>query len=430
MKNKTPKDKIITLCMIVKDETHIIKECLESMIPYIDRYDITDTGSSDGTPELIKEFMDEHDIPGEVYISDWKGFGDSGGKTGSRTESLRNCDGKADYAWVIDADDYINGNFEFPKVMDADSYSLKIGREDFVWWRNQIFKTGLDWSYVGVLHEYAECKGVDHQPNIVRIIGNYNISARTLGARNVGITTEEKYTKDAEKLEEALKEEPNNSRYQFYLAQSYFDSQQYQKSHDAYLKRTEMGGWEEEIFYSFYRVAMIKALLDHPWPEIQQGFLDAYDCRPNRAEPLYQLSRIYRQVHDKPRLAYMFARMALEIPYPKDDILFISDEVYKYQILDEIGATAFYAGKPHVGYHACRRLVDENLVPEDHRQRVMENLKQYENIVQQIHIQEAQNEIQRKVQDEEKKRQEKIEKRNTPKKSTKTNQSKKKKKKR
>mgnify|MGYP005815562271 CR=1 FL=1 len=333
MKKKTPKDKTITLCMIVKDETHIIKECLESMLPYIDRYDITDTGSTDGTPELIKEFMDEHGVPGEVYLSDWKGFGDSGGKMGSRTESLRNCDGKADYAWVIDADDYVSGDFKFPEVMDADSYSLRIGREDFVWWRNQIFKTGIDWSYIGVLHEYAECKGLDHPPNVVRIIGNYNISARTLGARNVGITTEEKYKKDAVELEEALKGEPENSRYQFYLAQSYFDSQQYEKSLEAYIKRAEMGGWEEEIFYSLYRAAMIKALLDKSWPEIQQQFLEAYNFRPNRAEPLYQIARIYRQVHNQPRLGYIFAKMALEIPYPKDDILFISDEVYKLSLI-------------------------------------------------------------------------------------------------
>ena len=37
----------VTLCMIVKDEEHIIHECLNSMIPYIDRFDITDTGSTD-----------------------------------------------------------------------------------------------------------------------------------------------------------------------------------------------------------------------------------------------------------------------------------------------------------------------------------------------------------------------------------------------
>jgi len=427
MKKKTPKDKTITLCMIVKNETHIIKECLESMLPYIDRYDITDTGSDDGTPELIKSFMDEHGVPGEVYLSDWKGFGDHAGKIGSRTESLRNCDGKADYAWVIDADDYVDGKFSFPEVMDADAYSLRIGREDFVWWRSQIFKTGLDWSYVGVLHEYAECKSkAGQQPNTQRIMdSNYRVSARTLGARNVGITTEEKYKKDAAELEEAMKGEPDNSRYQFYLAQSYFDSQQFEKSLEAYLKRAEMGGWEEEVFYSLYRAAMIKALLNYSWPEIQQQFLDAYEYRPHRAEPLYQIARIYRQVHERPRLAYVYAKMALEIPYPKDDILFISDEVYQYQILDEIGATAYYAGKPHVGYHASKRLVEENLVPEEHKERVVENLRSYEKVLQQIHMQEAQQQIHMQMMEEERKRIEKIEKRNTPKKSTKTNKKKK-----
>ena len=40
-----------SLVMIVKDEEHIIKECLESMYKNIDRYDITDTGSTDKTKE-------------------------------------------------------------------------------------------------------------------------------------------------------------------------------------------------------------------------------------------------------------------------------------------------------------------------------------------------------------------------------------------
>ena len=401
MKNKTPKDKTITLCMIVKNETHIIKECLESMLPYIDRYDITDTGSTDGTPELIKEFFDEHGVEGEVYLSDWKGFGDHGGKTGSRTESLRNCDGKADYAWVIDADDFIAGNFEFPENMTHDSYSLRIGREDFVWWRTQIFKTGIKWKYVGVLHEYAECE-TKNPPETDRIFGDYHISARTEGARNVGITTQEKYTRDAEDLVKAIADEPENSRYYFYLAQSYFDSQQYEKSLESYLKRADMGGWEEETFYSLYRAAMIKALLDYPWPEIQQQFLDAYDFRPNRAEPLYQIARIYRQVHNKPRLAYTFAKMALEIPYPKDDILFISNDVYKWQLLDEVGASAYYAGKPHVGYHACKRLLDENLVPDNERARVAENFGQYEKVVTMIQSQIAQEEVENKIKQQEK----------------------------
>ena len=424
MKKKTPKDKTITLCMIVKNETHIIKECLESMLPYIDRYDITDTGSDDGTPELIEQFMEEHGVPGEVYRSDWKGFGDHAGKMGSRTEALKNCDGKADYAWMIDADDFIAGEFVFPKDMTADAYSLRIGRDDFSWWRSQIFKTGLDWRYVGVLHEFAECKS-NPTAEVVRIMEpTYLISARTLGARNVGITTQEKYTRDAENLLEALKEEPENSRYQFYLAQSYFDSQQFEKSREAYMKRTQMGGWEEEVYYSYFRVAILNALLEEPWPVIQQSFLDCYDYRPHRAEPLFQIARLYRQVHNKPRLGYVFAKMAIEIPYPKDDILFISDDVYKWQILDELGACAYYAGKPHVGYHACKRLLEENLVPEEHRQRIQDNFKQYENVVMQIHHEEAQQEIHRKMVEDEQKKKEKMEKRNRPKKSTKSNQTK------
>ena len=57
----------VTLCMIVKDEEHIITTCLESVYKHIDRYDITDTGSSDKTKEIIKTFFEEKGIPGEVH---------------------------------------------------------------------------------------------------------------------------------------------------------------------------------------------------------------------------------------------------------------------------------------------------------------------------------------------------------------------------
>ena len=77
----------VTLCMIVKDEEHIIKETLESMVVNIDRYDITDTGSTDKTKVIIKDFFDRHGIPGEVHEMEWQGFGKS------RTQALKNCEG-------------------------------------------------------------------------------------------------------------------------------------------------------------------------------------------------------------------------------------------------------------------------------------------------------------------------------------------------
>ena len=409
----------ITLCMIVKDETHIIEQCLKSIASYVDRYDITDTGSTDGTQELIKKTMEELVVPGEVHQSDWKGFGDHAGKIGSRTESLQNAKKSgSDYAWVIDADDYVDGKVVFPTDMTADSYTLKIGRGDFSWWRNQIFKLSSDWSYKGILHEYASCDGKPREEvTTVKLNGHYRIVARTEGNRNVGISPIDKYKRDAKVLEDAIKDEPENDRYQFYLAQSYFDSQQWEKSLEAYQKRVDMGGWPEETYYSRLRCAIIKGVMEKPEEEIAAAFLDCYNSRPTRAEPLWFLSRMYR-MNNKPAVAYLYARMGLEIPFPQQDILFIQEDVYKWGLLDEVGATAFYANQPHVGYEACKRLVEQRLIPDMHRNRVLQNFRQYETVLKQIHVQSEAQKIREKEQKKEEKKQKK--KVNTNKKSTKS----------
>ena len=56
----------ICLTMIVKDEARIIERCLAAATPWIDSYAILDTGSTDGTPELIRSHFEAADIPGEV----------------------------------------------------------------------------------------------------------------------------------------------------------------------------------------------------------------------------------------------------------------------------------------------------------------------------------------------------------------------------
>ena len=54
MKNKT-----LAACMIVKNEAHCIIRCLESIKPYINYWVICDTGSTDGTQNVIKEYLKE-----------------------------------------------------------------------------------------------------------------------------------------------------------------------------------------------------------------------------------------------------------------------------------------------------------------------------------------------------------------------------------
>jgi glycosyltransferase involved in cell wall biosynthesis len=372
----------VTLCMIVKDEEHIITECLESIYKHIDRYDITDTGSTDSTKEKIREFFEEKGIPGEVHEMEWLGFGKS------RTQSLENAAKSGmDYAWVIDADDRLEGNFKYPKEMTADSYALNIKRGEFNWWRNQIFKLSSGWRYCGVLHEYAECKGKadkGEQPLTLRLKGDYNIDARTMGARTqeFGEDQAAKYTKDAETLIDCLENaenpnyEPDNLRYMFYVAQSYFDAQNYEKAMEWYEKRATKGGWDEEVWYCVYRVAICKCLLNKPWEQAQDHFLQAWNLRPHRAEPLYQLSRIHRQ-NNNPRIAYLFAKQAASIPFPEGDILFLAHDIYDWMCLDELAATAYYANDMMNGLEASNRLLEEKKFPKEHEERIVGNFQQY-----------------------------------------------------
>ena len=184
-------------------------------------------------------------------------------------------------------------------------------------------------------------------------------------------------------LEEALLTEPTNSRYQFYLAQSYFDSQQWDKATEAYLKRVDMGGWEEECYYSLFRVALVAMSQQKPWQEIQERLLNAYDFRPCRAEPLHIIARYYR-LNNKPRLAHLFAKQAASIPYPAQDILFIDTNIYKWMCIDEVAATAFYVREYALGQHCCRLLLQENRLPPSEVERTKANLATYDKAIEEI----------------------------------------------
>lgn len=361
----------ICLSMIVKDEEHIILECLESVAPLIDYWVICDTGSTDNTKTIIKEFFEEKGIPGELHEKEWVNFGHN------RSEALDLCDGHTDYIFMIDADDRVVGNLKWPPNMDSKAYEVRLQRGTLEWWRIQVFKNNGTWMYDGVLHEYPRLKEKSDL-KIHKLFGDYHIEARTLGARNVGQTAIEKYTKDAIMLEEALKEDPNNVRHQFYLAQSYFDSKQWEKSIEAYMKRAQMKGWEEEIFFSLYRIGLAKMMLDRPMEDVSMSMMQAWQFRPVRAEPLHELARYFRS-KQQPRLAYLYAKMASNIKFPEWDILFVNKDIYDFAIDDEIAATAFYVHEFEEGLNTTKKLLSrKGKLPDGYTERLKTNLAQYE----------------------------------------------------
>jgi glycosyltransferase involved in cell wall biosynthesis len=59
--------------MIVKDEAHVIERCLRSVLPFVDWWVVADTGSSDGTQDLVRSTLAA--LPGELVERPWVDFG-------------------------------------------------------------------------------------------------------------------------------------------------------------------------------------------------------------------------------------------------------------------------------------------------------------------------------------------------------------------
>jgi len=77
---------LLGLVMIVKNESKIIKRCLESIKKIIDFIVISDTGSTDQTIEIIDEYISTNLIPGKVYKDEWKNFGYNRSKSITNTQ--------------------------------------------------------------------------------------------------------------------------------------------------------------------------------------------------------------------------------------------------------------------------------------------------------------------------------------------------------
>jgi tetratricopeptide (TPR) repeat protein len=224
--------------------------------------------------------------------------------------------------------------------------------------------------YRGVLHEYVDCYDTVESSDFAQGIMNRPIQD---GARS---KNPEKYAKDAETFENALKgnvDEKDLHRYHFYLAQSYRDSQQWEKAIEAYTKRAEMGGWNEEVFYSLFQVGRIKEILNHPIDDIIKIYFQAYQVNPWRAESLWAASSLCRK-NCRFDQAFLFAKQAIKLKMPLG-ALFIGEPIYEWCALDEFSIAAYWTGRYKEARAAAEKLLAENKFPQDQRKRIEANHK-------------------------------------------------------
>jgi len=355
--------KKLCLNMIVKNEASVIRRCIDSVRPIIDHWVIVDTGSTDGTQQIIRDHL--QDVPGELHERPWKDFAHN------RSEALTLAREKADYTLIIDADDALEVSEKADlDELNADSYMLEIRDTSIRYRRIQIVSNALPWRYQGVLHEFLTCEDARAPALLTGLTMRRNHD----GARRKDPQT---YVRDAAVLEMALKNETNaflRARYRFYLAQSYRDSGDRVRALEHYLARAKLGFWQEEVFVSLYRAAQLKEQLGYAEREVIAAFLQASDALPTRAEALHGASRFCRQ-KKRYEEGYQLARRGINIPTPSSNALFVEPSIYETGMLDEYALNAYWAGHNKDALQANLKLLATGKLSAANTRRVVANAR-------------------------------------------------------
>ena len=277
----------ICLNMIVRNEAPVIRRCLETIKPWIDTWLISDTGSDDGTQEIIQDCM--KDIPGQLVEVPWVDF------AYNRNKALDLAREMGDYSLFMDADQQFIPVDGFKGIYPhKDCYSVKVKEPSLFGSISTCYfllnnQTPIKWE--GVLHEYLSGPSGPIGINGAIFSGGHIFSITQDGNRS---KDPKKYLKDAKVLEKVLEKEPNNPRYTYYLGQSYLNGNDYEAALNAFEKRSQMGGSDiGECFFATFMVGSLQEKLGYDQDTCLESYLRAHEHTPSRQEPIYKIGQIY-----------------------------------------------------------------------------------------------------------------------------------------
>lgn len=346
----------VGLHMIVKDEAHVIERCLRSVLPYVDWWVICDTGSTDGTQELVRRTMAE--VPGRLVERPWVSFGHNREEALQTARCLEHTRA-GDYTLWIDADDELAGLPGAWPEMTADGYRVEVAQAGMTFQRLHLVRLDRPWRWTGAVHEHLDLPGASTFP-----IAGPRIVVHHDGARSRDPDT---YRCDAEILEAELLSHPADPRTQFYLAQSWRDAGEHEKALSGYRARAaNESGWEQERWFAIFQVGVCLERLGRQPHEVADAYLDAYAADPTRAEPLVELARVER-LRERFEVAVLYARAALRIPEPPTDALFVDQSAYGWRGLDELAVSCYWSKRYAEGVGAAEQALA--LRPDDERLR-------------------------------------------------------------
>jgi len=369
------KSKGPTLClnMIVKNESRIITRMFDTVISIIDSYCICDTGSTDNTVELITDYFAKKNIPGKVVVEPFKNF------CHNRNFALTSCVGLSDFVLLLDADMMLDvRKFNKSMLNGYDSFHILQGNNDFYYHNCRIVRNNGQYSYSGVTHEYINTPTGNRSYNLEKDV----IFINDWGD---GGCKANKFERDIKLLLDGIKDEPNNARYHFYLANTYGDINHLEKGIEYYKKRIAFGGWDQEVWYSYYKMGLCYKKMDK-MPEAINSWLDGYNLLPQRVENLHEIVHHYRNI-SKHKLAITFYEIAdkmIKENHNRDGYLFLHNDVYTYKLAFEYTIVAAYVGVKNIDKHVVQIL--NNSKDDALNRNLLTNMKFYKNVLKPINL--------------------------------------------
>ena len=347
----------IALVFICKNNEGTIGSMIESCLPIVDEICATDTGSSDRTKEIIASFSNRLQV--HIYDEPWKNFAQA------RTAMMANakvC--KCDYYLIMDTDELleIGENFEKEKLTE-DGYLIHTLSGGLSYYRERLVKSTFEWIWKGYAHEYMV------SPPGMRSYAR--LKGLTMNVPGKSVPFSRNIIRNYKLLLEDYKDNPDNSRTIFYLAETCRDLRWLDDAIIYYTLRLKMGGYQEEIYYSMLQLGIIYSWLSD-FEKAKEWLYKAIEKNTNRTEAMYNLALLL-QKENRHDLATMYLDRIVKTP-PSDDVLFISKNIADYEAEFQLSISCFYSGEYDRALDIGLKLNKRSDLPINIRQQNQKNI--------------------------------------------------------
>ncbi len=240
--------------------------------------------------------------------------------------------------------------------------------EGTTFYRPSFIRNDATWMWTGVIHEYLVSSGKKTEKKAD--LAFLSQRGPQDGKRCKDPQTQQK---DIKVLEDALKVEPNNSRYVFYLAQTYLGQQEFPMALKYYEQRASMSGDPDETFLALFSSGWLQEKLEME-PEIYiQSYRKASQHSPHLAEPLFQLACYYCRT-GKAQSGYDLSLHGLSLKKPIRSQICYYPWIYDYGLRFVFAECAFILDRKLEALEAYQLLLSMKDLPDHMRQSAKQRL--------------------------------------------------------